>query len=160
MKKFTIHLKIVGLLLICGAFCAFNVLDLLQEQTGYVQKKLIAHYDPGQDGPTVQRYEIKVTNSGFCRFKRHFVNGKIEYFSFNISKFKDLAYMGSVANGKLKLNTLSDDVIVQTYNDKRGDIDSMSSCLTIPLRDVEPEDLNDFNERFQAVYSLLHAQKL
>jgi hypothetical protein len=159
MKKFTNNLRMSVLALLCLVFYAFSALDPLNEQTIYVQKKLIEHYDADQDGASVKSYELKVTNSGFCRYKRHFSNGKIEYFSFNISKFKNMDYVGNTSNGKIYLETLSDDVIVQTYNDKRGDVDSMASCMKIPLRNIEPEDLNDFTEKFQAVNSLLLAQK-
>ncbi len=89
MKKFTLLLKMLMFGLLCLLFYAFSPLDLLEEQTLYLQKKLIDHYDTDQDKTQIKQYELKVTNSGFCRYKRHYANGKIEYFSFNFSKFKE-----------------------------------------------------------------------
>lgn len=51
-------------------------------------------------------------------------------------------YLGSTTEGKLVLRTKGDDVIVQTYNDKAGDVDSMASELVIPLKNIEVDDLN------------------
>jgi len=159
MNKFTIRLKIWLFSSICLIFCAFLSHDLLDEQSVYIQKKLTDHYDTQQDGSAVKQYELKLTKSGFCRYKRYFSNGKTEYFSFNLLKFKTMDYLGSVSSGKMYLRTLSDDVIVQTYNDKKGDVDSMASCLIIPLKNVEAEDLNDFNNKFLKMNALLRAQK-
>jgi hypothetical protein len=103
----------------------------------------------------LKRGELIVTNTGFCRYKRYFEDGKIEYFSFNLLKFKDLDYLGNVKAGKLLLHTMSDDVIVQTYNDKAGDLDSMASSLIIPLKNIEPEDLADFSKRFLLMHAAL-----
>ena len=159
MNKFTLRLKIWVLASVSLIFCAFLSHDPLDEQSIYIQKKLTDHYDAQQDGNTVKQYELKITNSGFCRYKRYFLNGKTEYFSFNLVKLKTMDYLGTVNNGKLYLRTLSDDVIVQTYNDKKGDVDSMASCLIIPLKNVEAEDLNDFNGKFLKMTTLLRAHK-
>lgn len=148
MKKFTKNLKSWTLALSGLVLCAFCTAKVMDEEAVYVQKKLSDHYDISRQGDDVKRYELQVTNSGFCRYKRHFANGKIEYFSFNFSKFKDMDYFGTVKNGRLFMRTAGEDVIVQTYNDRKGDIDSMASYLSIPLKDMEPEDLADFSERF------------
>jgi hypothetical protein len=159
MNKFTFGLKIGVFLMLCLVFYAFFTPDPLDEQSVYIQKKLTDHYDAQQHDNGVKQYELKITNSGFCRYKRYFYKGKTEYFSFNLAKFKTLDYLGTVSSGKLYLRTLSDDVIVQTYNDKSGDVDSMASCLIIPLKNLEPEDLNDFNDMFQKMNALLRAHK-
>jgi len=129
-------------------FTAFSTAGLLEEQSIYIQKKLLEHYDANQEILKIKKTELNVTNTGFCRYKRHFENGKIEYFSFNLIKFKDLDYIGTVKSGRLVIRTLGEDVIVQTYNDKKGDIDSMAAVMVIPLKQVEAEDLNDFAEKF------------
>ena len=102
-------------------FTAFSAAGLLEEQSIYIQKKLLEHYDADQEILKIKKTELNVTNTGFCRYKRHFENGKVEYFSFNLIKFKDLDYVGTVKIGRLIIRTLGDDVIVQTYNDKKGD---------------------------------------
>jgi len=148
MKKFTFRLKMGVLIPVFVVFTAFSAAGLLEEQSIYIQKKLLEHYDANQEILKIKKTELNVTNTGFCRYKRHFENGKIEYFSFNLIKFKDLDYIGTVKSGRLVIRTLGEDVIVQTYNDKKGDIDSMAAVMVIPLKQVEAEDLNDFAEKF------------
>ncbi|WP_316814043.1 hypothetical protein [Pedobacter heparinus] len=159
MNKFTLSLKISALLLLCPIFMAFNA-RLLDEYTDYIQQKLTAHYDNREEMQPIKRYELKVTNTGFCRYKRYFESGKVEYFSFNLVKFKDLDYYGTDKNGKLYLRTKGEDVIVQTYNDKKaGDIDSMAAYMMIPLKNIEPQDLSDLSERLVKMNAQLLAQK-
>ena len=152
MKKFTFSLKMGAIIPLFIVFTAFSAAGLLEEQSGYIQKKLLEHYDAEQGTLKVKKTELNVTNTGFCRYKRHFENGKIEYMSFNLLKFKDLDYIGNVKSGQLLIRTMGDDVIVQTYNDKKGDIDSMAAVMAIPLKQVEAEDLNDFVEKFRQMH--------
>jgi hypothetical protein len=51
-------------------------------------------------------------------------------------------YYGTTTSGKLYIHTKGDDVIVQTYKDKGGDVDSMATQVVIPLKNMEAEDLN------------------
>jgi hypothetical protein len=146
MKKFTFSLKLT-LISVLGLFlCAFSSRDSIDEYVNYLQKSFTEHYDITQEGSSIKKYELNVTNNGFCRYKRYFNNGKIEYFAFKLAKFKDLDYYGTTASGKLFLRTKNDDVIVQTYNDKAGDVDSMGTCVVIPLKNIEAEDLNQIKE--------------
>lgn len=148
MKKFTVRLKTLIFLSATMGFFAFSRVDLLNEQAIFLQKKLVDHYDPAGDASGIVRCELKVTGTGFCRYKRFFENGKTEYFALNLIKFKDLDYRGTVGTGSLLIHTISDDVIVQTYNAKEGDLDSMTSVMTIPLKNIEAEDLNAFLKAF------------
>lgn len=108
----------------------------------------------------LKRYELQVTNTGFCRYKRYYSSGKVEYFSFNLSKFKEMDYYGTDKSGNLILRTVGDDVIVQTYNDrKHGDVDSMANYMLIPMKNVEPENLSDLAGRFNRMNVQLRAQK-
>jgi hypothetical protein len=159
MNKFTLSLKMSLFLMLCLVFMAFSV-GILDEQGAYIQEKLTEHYDEGQEGQQIKRYELKVTNTGFCRYKRYFNSGKVEYFSFNLVKFKDLDYYGTDKNGKLFLRTKGDDVIVQTYNDKKaGDIDSMAAYMVIPIKNIEPQDLSDLSDRLVKMNEQLLVQK-
>jgi len=90
----------------------------------------------------LQKHELNITPSGFLRVKKTYVNGKQEYFSFNIKRFKDLDYYGSNLNGRLLLKTIDDDIIVQTFNDPKGNIDSMTNVLTIAVLNMEAERLD------------------
>ncbi|TDQ07504.1 hypothetical protein [Pedobacter metabolipauper] len=147
MKKFTLNLKIGLGVMLCGIFMAFSLGIGLAEETAFIQKMLKEHYNEAPVNPAIKRYELNVTNTGFCRYKRFFTSGKVEYFSFNLVKFKDLDYYGTDKKGELYLRTKGDDVIVQTYNDKKGDVDSMASYLSIPLKNIEPQDLSDLLEK-------------
>ena len=155
MEKIAVSLKICVFIVCCLAFFAFTSSDLLNDEAIFMQKKLVDHYDMSQEGAGLERGELIVTNTGFCRYKKFFQNGKIEYFSFNLMKFKDLDFLGTVKRGRLLLHTEEDDVIVQTYNDKGGDLDSMASDLTIPLKNIEAEDLVDFSRRFRLMQAAL-----
>lgn len=160
MNKFTLSWKMSLLVSLWLIFSAFSATFLLDEQTALLQQKLISHYDQEQDGPEIKRYELNVTNSGFCRYKRFFNSGKVEYFSFNLVKFKGMDYVGDDKAGKLYLSTKGDDVIVQTYNDRKGgDVDSMAAAMIIPLKNIAPQDLADLNEGMVKVNALLLAQK-
>ena len=145
---------------ICLVFIAFSPVSVFDEQTEFIQQLLSDHYDDSARTLSVKRYELNVTNSGFCRYKRYFSNGKEEYFSFNLTKFRDLDYYGTVEKGELYLRTKGEDVIVQTYNDrKEGDVDSMATYMVIPLRNIEPEYLSDLSERLFRLNARQLAQK-
>jgi hypothetical protein len=160
MKKVTLLLKMCLFLSVCVVFMAFTPVFSFDEQTNYIQKLLSSHYDNAPGLMSIDRYELNVTNSGFCRYKRHFTNGKVEYFSFNLVKFKDLDYYGTDKSGDLFLRTKNDDVIVQTYNDKdNGDVDSMATYMVIPLKNMEPQDLSDLYERLIRLNTQRLAQK-
>lgn len=68
-------------------------------------------------------------------------NGRQEYFSFNMRRFTDVGYLGTANSGELLFYTQSDDVIVQTFNDRRGDIDSMANVVSLPVKMIGPEDI-------------------
>nr|WP_121269223.1 hypothetical protein [Pedobacter schmidteae] len=160
MNKFTLSLKMSLSLLFCLILMAFGIPMALDEQLTYIQKKLTEHHDSEHAEEQIKRYELNVTNTGFCRYRRYYVSGKMEYFSFNLVKFKDLDYYGTDKNGQLYLRTKGENVIVQTYNDKRGgDVDSMATYMVIPVKNIEPQDLTDLSERLVKMNAQLLAQK-
>lgn len=160
MNKLTLSLKISFSLLFCLMLMAFNAATLLDEQFTYIQNKLVEHHDSEHGEAQIKRYQLNVTNTGFCRYRRYYLSGKVEYFSFNLVKFKDLDYYGTDKNGRLYLRTKGEDVIVQTYNDKNGgDVDSMATYMVIPLKDIEPQDLADLSDRLVKMNAQLLAQK-
>jgi hypothetical protein len=148
MKKFTVRLKRLIFLSATILFFAFTSRDLLNDQAIFLQKKLVDHYDREREPSAVARCELNVTSTGFCRYKRFCENGKVEYFSLNLMKFKEMDYLGTVAAGRLLIRTIGDDVIVQTYNTKNDDLDSMAAVMVIPLKNIEPEDLTAFSKAF------------
>jgi len=148
MKKFTLSLKTGLYALICLIF--LSSYGPTEEEAVYLQQRLSDHHDTEPAGQNIKKYELHVTSKGFCRYKRFFNNGKVEYFSFNLVKYKQLDYLGNTKKGILYLRTNGEDVIVQTYNDSRGgDIDSMATFMAIPVKNIEAEELNDLSEKFQ-----------
>jgi len=154
MKKFTLGLNIVLLLALGGLFSAFSDPGSLAEYVEILQKSLTDHYDISQEGNQIKRYELNITNNGFCRYKRYFNSGKTEYFAFKLAKFRDMDYYGNEISGKLYIKTKGDDVIVQTYKDRGGDVDSMATQVMIPLKNVEAEDLNLIRNNLERITKL------
>lgn len=162
MKKFTRIMKIWCFFYVAVIFfilSAFFIVDPLEEDSLFLKNKLEAHYDGNFSAGQIKRYELSVTASGFCRYKRYFQNGKIEYFAFNFLKYKDVDFFGRPERGLLYLRTNADDVIVQTYKDRGGDVDSMASYMIIPLKQVEAEDLNSLASGFASLRSTLQKQQ-
>jgi hypothetical protein len=157
MKKFTLNLKIVFSFTVCLAFVVLSSFDIPEEQTFFIQTFLTKYYDNEAQMKDMKRYEINVTNTGFCRYRKIYNNGKEEYFAFNLSKFKSMDFYGTTAKGDLYLRTKHDDVIVQTRNDRRGEIDSMGTYLVIPLKNIDVESLNELVNRFKKVNESLLA---
>jgi hypothetical protein len=57
-------------------------------------------------------------------------------------------YLGDAYNGTLKLRTMADDIIVQTKNDRAGDVDSMTTVLNIPVKNMGAERLDSLQQAF------------
>ncbi|WP_051189331.1 hypothetical protein [Daejeonella oryzae] len=106
------------------------------------QVKLNQFYNGDTEALKLKRFELLITDDGFIRYKKISASGKQEYFSFNLNRYKDLKYLGNTESGNLVLLTMDDDVIVQTFNDPKGNMDSMSRYLNLPLKNVEPNDLH------------------
>lgn len=153
MKKFTLHLKkcvFFSACLCCFLFSGFNDPE---EHTVIIQNLLNKYYDNEVQGKELKRFELNVTNTGFCRYRKIYVNGKVEYFAFNLSRFKTLDYYGNTERGELYLRTKNDDVIVQTRNDRKGEVDSTATYMVIPLKNIDVEALNALQESLRSVNS-------
>ena len=57
-------------------------------------------------------------------------------------------YLGNANNGTLELKTIADDIIVQTRNDRNGDVDSMTTVLNIPVKNMDPDRLDSLRQAF------------
>ncbi len=163
MKKFTQIMKMWCFFYAAATFfiiSGFLITDSLTEDSVFLKNRLVAHYDDQFAAKQVTQYELSVTSTGFCRYKRIDQDGKIEYFAFNFLRYKDADFLGTSARGFLYLRTKEDDVIVQTYKDRRGDVDSMANYLMIiPLKQVEAEDLNNLAARFVSMRETLRKQQ-
>lgn len=148
MKKFTLKLKIAISICCVLSFCFLSSFHYQEDPTILIENMLTKYYNNEAQAKLIKKHEIKVTSTGFCRYRKVFNSGKEEYFAFNLSRFKAIDYYGTQAKGDLFLRTKNDDVIVQTRNDKRGAIDSMGTYMVIPLKNIEAEELNALANHF------------
>ena len=155
MKKFTLPLNICVFFCASIALCLLASFDLPGEQSVFLQQFLTKYYDNDVLGKPLKRFEINVTNTGFCRHRRVYPNGKEEYFSFNLTRFKSVDFYGTATRGELYLRTNNDDVIVQTHNDRNGEVDSTRTYMVIPLKNIEIEQLNQLSENLKKMSEIL-----
>jgi hypothetical protein len=113
----------------------------------WTNKCLTESYDQSGDAK-LKKWELSVNNEAFIRLRKTYAKGKQEYYSFNLSKLNDMDYIGNTIRGTLELETVADDIIVQTRNDRKGDVDSMTTVLNIPVKNMEPERLDSLQEAF------------
>lgn len=144
-KKFLPRLCSVGLFFILFSFKDLGSLHQLIQQTVL---KLNAAYNLNGESVQIRKFDLQITENGFFRYKKYLISGKQEYYSFNLLQFNDLDYLGNINSGTLTLRTLNDDIIVQSFNDPKGDIDSMAFQVDIPVKEIEAEDLQDIRKNF------------
>lgn len=107
-------------------------------------KCLAESFNPSTD-IKLKKWEIMLTPEHFIRLRKTYQHGKQEYYSFNLSKLDSVNYLGTATAGELRFKTLADDIIVQTYEDPKGDIDSMATALSIPVKGMTPERVDSLN---------------
>ncbi len=149
MRKFTLNLKKCVFFLSAMVFLSLSAFVTREDDKKTIHAILNKYYDKEGQQAQLKRYELNVTNNGFCRYRKVFTNGKEEFFAFNLTRFKSLDYYGNSENGELWLRTKSDDVIVQTRNDKSGDIDSMATYVMIPVKNIDVDQLNELSSRLK-----------
>lgn len=129
-------------MVIAAPICSFVYGMDEQEWLNWSNRCLSEAYNPSVD-TKLKKYEIEVTPDHFIRLRKTYPHEKQEYFSFNLQRFSDLNYLHSTGStDTLQMKTVADDIIVQTYNDPKGDIDSMATVLTIPVKNMSPERLD------------------
>lgn len=153
MKKFTLTLKKSVFFSFTAAFLLFSGFAAPLNHRGFIHDFLNKYYDKDGQLFALRQYEIKVTNTGFCRYRKVYANGKEEFFAFNLSKFKSMDYYGDTNSGELWLHTKNDDVIVQTRNDRAGAIDSMATYMVVPLKNIDAEQLNELHYHLKEITS-------
>lgn len=105
------------------------------------QVKLNTLHNPGSESDRIRQFELLLNDEGFLRYRRTYNNGKQEYYSLNLMRIRAIDYLGNTSSGDLSIQTQEDDVIVQTFNDRSGNVDSMATHFRLPLIRVEAEDL-------------------
>jgi len=136
--------KIVILLAIIPLFAFKFGLRVKMDEQEWLQwsnKCLKESYDPSGEAK-LKTWELTVTPEHFLRLRKTFQHGKQEYFSLHLHLFNDLSYLGNINHGTLQLKANNDDVIVQTYDDPKGNVDSMATSLELPVRNMQPERLD------------------
>jgi hypothetical protein len=135
------HFLIVSVAILGSASLCFTYAMDEQQWLFWSNKCFIESYNSEGDAK-LKKWELSVTYDAFVRLRKTYVNGKQEYFSFHLHRFNDMDYVGTTAAGTLQLKTIADDIIVQTYNDPQGDIDSMATNLNIQVKNMSPGRLD------------------
>ena len=108
-------------------------------------KCLAEVYNPPVDVP-LKKWELMLTPDHFIRLRKTYQHGKQEYYSFNLNRLDSVNYLANPVTGMLEFKTKRDDIIVQTYEDPKGNIDSMTTVLDIPVKNIAPGRLDSLNE--------------
>ncbi|MBS1528335.1 MAG: hypothetical protein JST19_22000 [Bacteroidetes bacterium] len=112
-----------------------------QDWLDWSNKCLNQCYDPSNEAKLV-KWELSITPDHYLRLRKTFPHERQEYFSLQLQRFSYLDYSGTDASGTLEFKADTDDIIVQTYNDPKGDIDSTTSRLELPVKNMQPERLD------------------
>ncbi|HEY1007886.1 MAG TPA: hypothetical protein VGD92_11925 [Sphingobacteriaceae bacterium] len=113
----------------------------------------------GPESGPVRKAEFTISGEGFFRYRKTYTNGKTEYYSFGIGRLADVSYLGTSVSGRIIFKTRADDIIVQTYNDPRGNVDSMATELSVPLRGAEAEDLQLISTNLETIRQQLQVRR-
>jgi len=136
------------LLVLCACFCMAaqnpDLLELMREN----QERLTLWSSTNLAQQKLKKIDLQLTRDGFFRLRRTYLNGKQEYFSFSFSEFEEMNYLGTTQSGTLILKTQPESIIVQTFRDSRGNIDTMATTLKLPLQQLEAADLNTLQDCF------------
>ncbi|MES2277134.1 MAG: hypothetical protein V4592_13985 [Bacteroidota bacterium] len=149
-------LKLVPVLLLSVLIYSFKPAPDTRQMLSWSNQLLPRVYDPSGE-VKLKKWELSVTDDFFLRLRKTYQNGKQEYYSCQLHSFSDLDYIGTAASGLLRIGTQADDIIVQTYNDRKGDVDSMATTLTIPVKNMEPEQVDSLRNALLYFKSALPA---
>jgi hypothetical protein len=136
-------------LVITGASLSYSFKHVFNDEDWllYANRCLAQSYDSSAD-TKLKKIDITVTNDFFIRLRKTYARGKQNYYSFNLHQFNDMDYLGNTNTGTLELKTMADDIIVQTRNDRNGDVDSMTTVLNIPVKNMDPDRLDSLRQAF------------
>jgi hypothetical protein len=132
---------VISLLLAISVSFHFRTTPDEPEMLAWGNKCLNQSFDPSID-VKLKKWELELTPDAFIRMHKTYQNGKQEYFSFHLHRLADVNYLGNADNGTLQLKTFTDDIIVQTHNDRKGDLDTLATMLSIPVKNMPPERLD------------------
>ncbi|WP_158827009.1 hypothetical protein [Mucilaginibacter lacusdianchii] len=128
--------------IVCGVLSlCFKPTADKQQALFWGNRCLIQAYDSSGDG-RLKNWSLNITDDSFLRLRKTYYNGRQEYFSFSLRRFNDFSYLGTETSGIIRMYTKADDIIVQTYRDPKGDIDSMAHTLNVPVRNLSSGQLD------------------
>ena len=133
------------ILLSIGFSYAFKLKMGEKEWLDWSNKCLSESFDPAAEAK-LKKYEITLTGDHFLRLRKTYQHGKQEYFSLYLNKLDSVKYLGETTPSQLQFKTIADDIIVQTYEDPKGDIDSMATVLDIPVKGMSPERIDSLKD--------------
>ncbi|GAB2984738.1 hypothetical protein GCM10027049_23510 [Mucilaginibacter puniceus] len=133
-------------MLIIAGLANFGFVTAIDEQdmVEWTNKCFAQSFDASV-GDKIKKFELLLTNDAFIRLRKTYQNNKQEYFSFHLYRLNDMSYLGDAASGTLQFKTIDDDIIVQTYNDRKGNVDSMANILSIPVKNMGAERLDSLH---------------
>ncbi len=150
-KPLSISFFCVAAFFLFSSLATDSVSPDLMELMKQSQDKLNADYALDADKFKMKKTEIQLTRDGFFRCRRTFISGKQEYYSFSFSAFEELNYLGNEQNGWVVLNVKPEGIIVQTFRDPKGNIDTMATQLRLPFKNLKAADLHMLNDCFQRI---------
>jgi hypothetical protein len=138
-------ISLIFSILLAGAVSYCFVAGVEPDWLSWGNKCLAQSYDPSNE-VKLKKWELVLTDDSFIRLRKFYQNGKQEYYSFHLHRLDDINYLGDTNTGILQLKAKTADIIVQTYNDRKGNVDSMASVLSIPVKNMQPERLDSLRE--------------
>lgn len=144
------YMRYPGVLPISGILICLSIIffsasgrqyDSIHQFAERVLFRLNKMHHPESSLLKIRKCELLLSDEGFLRYRKTYISGKQEYYSLNITRVSSMDYIGDTGSGNLVLKTMEDDVIVQTFNDRNGNVDSMATHFRLDLHTVEPEDL-------------------
>ncbi|HEY1062939.1 MAG TPA: hypothetical protein VGE44_14685 [Daejeonella sp.] len=158
LKRVYLLFILAGWFMIFGSATA-GADEELRQLALRTQVKLNTLHNAEPESAKIRQFELLLNEEGFLRYRRTYTNGKQEYYSFNLMRIKSIDYLGNTLSGDLSIQTLEDDVIVQTFNDRSGNVDSMATHFRLPLNSVEAEDLASLHNDLLEMKRLLDRNK-
>ncbi len=142
IKKINRELIIAALISTALVFTCFKTAPDETQLIFWSNNCFFECYDASQEA-NLKTWDLKVTFDLFLRMRKTYLNGKQEYYSFKLKSFDDVNFVAvTPTTGTLKLKTGTDNIIYQTYNDPKGDVDDMADVLSIPVKDMNPQRLD------------------
>lgn len=135
-------------LLIMPLLYGFAAIMDEQAWVNWSNRALTEAYNPSGE-PNIAHWEITLTTDHFIRIRKTYQQGNQEYYSFNIKRVKGIDYQRAAADtlaDSLQIRTLTDDIIIQTFDDPNGDLDSVATSLKIPVSKFAPGRLDSLKE--------------